>query len=230
MLSYVFTPKTQTANRQLTYLARAEIINDIIVSHPNATLSYHFFRHSQMESISDVWRHLVHQSLSQPTVVSQIAVRLHQKSKTNKKQLLPKDLVSILCDIASASSRTYIVLDGLDEFPHFAKLLKHIPELINVKAHLLVSSRELPSIRALLGNAKILDVKTNPADIGTYVEWRLKEDSGLEDAFLNPDLKREICDRLVKHVDGSYVFSSFTVRPCTLRMSSMLITIRSDFF
>lgn len=184
-------------------MSSAAIVNDTLSNCPDATLSYHFFRDSHPESIADVLRHLVYQHLSQPTGASKLAVDLHRKSKTSKAPLLPKDLVKILCDVASTSRRVYIILDGVDEFPHFAKLMKHIPEFVAARAHVLVASRDLPTIKGFLPDAVVLDARADKADIDAYISWRLEEECELSVTVFTTELKEEICVKLVGHVNGS---------------------------
>ena len=184
-------------------MSSAAIANDILSNCPDATISYHFFRDSHAEAIGDVLRHLAYQHLSQPTGVSALAVNLHRKRKTNKAPLLPKDLVKILCDVASTSRRAYIILDGLDEFSHAVKLLKHIPEFVAAGALVLVASRDLPTIKGLLSDAVVLDARAGGADLNTYISWRLEEDCELDEEIFSTQLKEEVRLRLIGHVDGS---------------------------
>ena len=182
---------------------RAAIINDILSNSAGATVVYHFFRDSQRESLAEVLRHLAYQYLSLLTATSKIAVDLYRKRKASKGSLLPKELVDIICEIALTSGRAYIVLDGVDEFPHFAKLMKHLPQFIRAKAHVLISSRDIPSIKNFLSDAALLDARADEADIESYASWRLEEDCGLDYAVFTTDLKRKICSKLVEHVNGS---------------------------
>ncbi len=183
----------------------AAVADDLLQHRPGATLSYHCFRDSHPEPLADVLRHLAYQHLSQPTGTSKLAISLHQKSRTTKAPLLPRDLAKILCDLASTSHCTYIVLDGLDEFPHAAKLLKHVPEFVAAGARLFIASRDIPSLNASLAgtNPLILDARADRADISAYVIWRVEEDCELDEDTFNDELIEEICKKIVNVVDGS---------------------------
>jgi hypothetical protein len=113
---------------------------------PDAITAYHFFRDNQEETLQDVLRHISHQLLSQPTAASQVAIDICKKKMARNASLLLNDLVDVICDISVTSGRTYIILDGLDEFSLYNKLLKHLPQFLVAKAKVVVSSRELPSI------------------------------------------------------------------------------------
>ncbi|KAM7214504.1 ankyrin [Rhypophila decipiens] len=183
----------------------ATILDDIFTSFPDATVSYHFFRDGRQESLSDVFRHLVWQHLSQPTGLSKLAERIYSKSKPTKAPVLLKELVKILCDIGSSSGRAYLILDGLDEFPHYSKLLKHLPEFTAAGIRVLVSSRDLPAIQTLLSGAVVHDARAGRSDIEAYVSWRLEEDSELDEGVFTAELKEEICTKLVEHIRGSFL-------------------------
>jgi uncharacterized protein (DUF58 family) len=184
-------------------LYRAAIVNDVLSNSADATVAYHFFGDSQHESLADVLRHLAYQHLSRLTATSELAVDLYRKRAASKGSLLPKDLVNIICEIALTSGRAYIVLDGVDEFPHFAKLMKHLPQFTGAKTHVLISSRDLPTIKDFLSDAALLDARADEADIESYVSWRLEEECGIDYEVFTTDLKRKISSQLVEHVKGS---------------------------
>jgi hypothetical protein len=181
----------------------ATIVNDLMSSCPDAAIAYHFFQYNQEETIQDVLRHIAHQLLSHPTVVSQVAIGLRKKKMPRNASLLLKDLVAVICDIALTSGRTYIVLDGLDEFPHCNKLLKHLPEFLRAKSRVIISSRELPNIQTHMKSAVLLDAYAERLDVELYVQWRLEEDSEIDEDLLNDNLKSEIISKIVGQVDGS---------------------------
>ena len=147
----------------------------------------------------------MYQHLSQPTGSSKLALSLHKKSKTTKAPLLPKDLAKILYDIASTSHCTYIILDGIDESPQAAKLMKHIPEFAAAGARVFLASRDIPSVNSPLTSTDpiVLDARADEADISAYVAWRLEEDCELDEDNFTPEFITEICTKLVSHVDGS---------------------------
>jgi hypothetical protein len=170
---------------------------------PNALVAYHFFQENREETLQEVLRHIAHQLLSHPTASSQEAVALHKKKMPRNAALLPKDLVAVICDVARTSCSSYIVLDGLDEFPHFKKLLKHLPELLGANAGVIISSRDLPSIKSQIPGAVLLGARAEHLDIELYVQWRLEEESEVEHDLLTDNLKAEIVAALVGQIDGS---------------------------
>ncbi|KAK4212693.1 hypothetical protein QBC37DRAFT_401244 [Rhypophila decipiens] len=206
---YVSWHRDQVASRTQPFsvadIYSATIVDDIFTSFPDATVSYHFFRDGRQESLADVLRHLVWQHLSQPTGLSKLAERIYSKSKPTKAPVLLKELVKILCDIGSSSARAYLVLDGLDEFPLYSKLLKHLPEFTAAGIRVLVSSRDLPAIESLLSGPTVVDARASRSDIGTCVSWRLGEDSELDEGVFTAELKEEICTKLVEHIRGSFL-------------------------
>jgi hypothetical protein len=180
----------------------AAIVNDIM-SCSDTIMAYHFFRDNQEETLQDVLRHISHQLLSQPTAVSQVAIDICKKKMARNASLLLKDLVDVICDISVTSGRTYIILDGLDEFSHFNKLLKYLPQFVAAKAKVIISSRELPSITIHMTNATLVDARAGHQDTELYVHWRLEEDSEVDKDLLTDDLKIDIVSKLVEQANGS---------------------------
>ena len=180
----------------------AAIVNDIMACSDTIT-AYHFFRANHEETLLDVLRHISHQLLSQPTAVSQVAIDICEKKITRNASLLLKDLVDVICDVSVASGRTYIILDGVDEFSHFKKLLKYLPQLVAAKAKVIISSRELPCITIHMKNVTLVDARAERHDTELYVNWRLDEESEVDEDLLSDDLKRDIVSKLVEQADGS---------------------------
>ncbi|KAF2825558.1 ankyrin [Ophiobolus disseminans] len=182
----------------------ATIVNDIL-SLSRTIVAYHFFRDSQEETLHDVLRHISYQLLSQPNVVSQVASDIYEKKKARGASLLLKDLMDVICDISTSSDQVYIILDGLDEFAQCTKLLKHLPQLVAAKATALVSSRELPNIAAHLVNSTVIDACAEQNDTESYVQWRLDEESEVNEDLLTDDLKRDIVSNLATQTNGSFL-------------------------
>jgi hypothetical protein len=127
-------------------------------------VAYHFFKDNLEETLQDVLRHITHQLLSQPTTQSLVAIDIYKKKKARSASLLLKDLVNVICDICTTSVRVYIILDGVDEFPQYNKLLKHLPQFVAAHGKIGVSSRELPSIGVHMNKATLLDARAEHQD------------------------------------------------------------------
>ena len=81
--------------------------------------------------------------------------------------------------------------------------MKHLPQFVGAKTHVLISSRDLPTIKDFLSDAALLDARADEADIESYVSWRLDEDSEIDYEVFTAELKRKICSQLEEHVKGS---------------------------
>ncbi|KAH7317362.1 ankyrin repeat-containing domain protein [Rhexocercosporidium sp. MPI-PUGE-AT-0058] len=184
----------------------AAIVNNI-TSRSKTISAYHFFRDGQEETLLDVLRHIAYQLLSQPATVSKVAIYIFKKKMAQNASLLLKDLVDVICDISVTSSPTYIILDGLDEFPHLNKILKYLPQFVTAKAKVLIASRELPSITAYMSNAVLIDARVEHRDIEFYVDWRLGEDSEVEQNLLSDGLKKDIVSKVIERASGSFLLA-----------------------
>ncbi|KAF2729617.1 ankyrin [Polyplosphaeria fusca] len=183
----------------------AAMVNDI-TNCPGTLIAYHFFGHNQ-ETLQDALQHVCHQLLSRPTAVSQVATDIYNRKTNRNASLVFKDLVSVICDIAATSSRVFVVLDGLDEFPYLNKLLKLLPKFVAAKAKVVVASRELPSVSKYMTSATLIDAHAERQDIWLYAHWRLEEDSKADEVFLTDDLKIDIASKLVDQANGSFLLA-----------------------
>jgi hypothetical protein len=180
----------------------ALMLNDLL-NQSNTLVAYHFFRDSQEETLQDVLRHISYQLLSQPGAVSQIATDICERKMARNAYLLPKDLLDVICDIASTSGRVYMVMDGLDEFAHSAKFLKCLPQFVAAKAKVIISSRYIPSIASHMFNAKLINAHAESNDIKLYAQWRLREDSGIDEVLLTDAFQKDVAVKVAEQCKGS---------------------------
>lgn len=180
----------------------ALIVNDIS-NQSNTLVAHHFFKNSQEETLQDVLRHIAYQLLSQPTAVSQVAVDICKKKRARNASLLLKDILDVICDIASTSGRVYMVMDGLDEFTQSVKLLKYLPQFVAAKAKVVISSRDLPSIATHMSNAKLIDARAESHDIELYVQWRLEDDSDIDEVLLTDAFQKDVAVKVAEQCKGS---------------------------
>ncbi|PVH99314.1 ankyrin [Periconia macrospinosa] len=196
----------------------AAAIVDDLSRHPKTLVAHHFFRYTTIttatqddDSLHDVLKHIIYQLLSQPSANSPLAITLSKTKKPRNASLPLKDLVDIICDIATSSNNpTYVVVDGLDEFAQSGKLLKQLKRLLACKVRVLVGSRDLPSIRSQLPGNGIkcgLDSCASRRDVEMYVEWRMDEDAEIEGSFVTEELKRSVVEKVVGHCNGSFLLA-----------------------
>ncbi|KAF9769166.1 hypothetical protein IL306_013427 [Fusarium sp. DS 682] len=168
----------------------------------NAAISYHFFSSDRpKESFTNVLRHLIVQALHSCDPIPQEARHFQEKKQ---RDLTTKDLIMVLKAIA-CSVTTYVILDGLDEFPFLNELLPFLLTLQGMGIRLFVTSRDLPKIRKLMGGFASLEVAATSQDLSTYVEHRLQHGE-IDLELVGEQLMSEIASAITNQAAGSYVY------------------------
>jgi len=84
-------------------------------------------------------------------------------------------LVQILARVSSLETIGYLVLDAPDELERPASVFPHLHTLVNCGWRILVTSRDIPSIRKSLSKAMEYEIKASSKDVETYVSARFQE-------------------------------------------------------
>jgi hypothetical protein len=101
----------------------------------------------------------------------------------------------------------YIVIDALDELHEdllydFVDILRSFP----TPAHILIASRDIPSISALFPYDDRLDILANDHDMRTYIEEQLGKPGMLSRQInMAPSIKEQVVAGVIKKARGMYV-------------------------
>jgi hypothetical protein len=119
------------------------------------------------------------------------------------------DLIHLLLDVAGLFSRTFIILDALDECSERGTLLNTISRLVNDMNNLclLTTSREEHDIKERFlklpfQHVRIQDPQVH-SDVRLYVVEKMEKDQFLQN--LSPELKTKIQAALIDGAKGLYV-------------------------
>lgn len=163
-----------------------------------------------LELIKSITRQLVERDLA-PESNSSLRqatkfIQAHQKVPPTL-----KDHISLLRLITKRFNKTVVLVDALDEcaihinnLPNridFIEALRSLPKL-----KLFITSRDLPAIRESLLGATELQICSDPNDVMSYVNWRIKVSPRLT-AFIKkqPSLREEIISTVEKKYSNMYV-------------------------
>jgi hypothetical protein len=122
-----------------------------------------------------------------------------------------KDYILLLRLITKRFDKTIVLVDALDEcaihinnLPNRVDFVEALRSLPNLK--LFITSRDLPAIREFLLGATELQICSDPNDIMSYVNWRIKVSARLT-AFIKkqPLLREEIVSTVEKKYSNMYV-------------------------
>lgn len=136
---------------------------------------------------------------------------LYDSHKKNRTRLAFNELSSTLQSIATLYSRSFIVVDALDECQasdgYRTKFLTEIFALqAQSRANIFCTSRFIPEINEHFKNSMRLEIRASDHDVQRYLDGHMSQlpRCVLRNSELQGDIKAEI----VKAVDGMYVTSS----------------------
>ena len=117
-----------------------------------------------------------------------------EDSETSESLQNTNTLVQVLALVANG----YLVLDAPDELERPTSVLSHLSTLIDSGWRILVTSRDIPSIRKSLSKAMEYEIKASLKDVETYVSARFQEsdlDNQIHDCTA-------LVDEIVMKADG----------------------------
>jgi hypothetical protein len=116
-------------------------------------------------------------------------------------------LLSALQQEISSYSHAYIVVDALDELHEdllhdFVDLIRTFPS----PAHILITSRDIPSISALFPDDDHLDILADDSDMRTYIENQISKQGMLNrQVNMHPPIKEQVIAGVIEKARGMYV-------------------------
>jgi hypothetical protein len=172
---------------------------------------YHFFSADQAaEPWLDVLRHLIFQAVEQTETVPPLSLD-PRKMKLSRTASSVKKLVDVLLEMSQAFRKTFIVLDGLDEYQHRLQIVELLPKLKRAGIKIVATSRNFDDIRKDWGKFPNVEIKASKGDIGRYVEWQFEDNSNVDWDYFEPsvrdtlkkDLMKQISSTIEQFVNGS---------------------------
>jgi hypothetical protein len=125
----------------------------------------------------------------------------HRKRGTRPTQ---EELMSALRHEISTYKNVYIVCDALDEFAEdnrheFVDMLRSFPN----SAHILITSRDIPSISALFPDDDRLQILADDGDMRTYIENELSKPGMLNrQVNMHPPIIQEVIAGVIEKACG----------------------------
>jgi hypothetical protein len=180
-------------------------------SSPDFQAAWFYFDFELKWNVDDMLRSVIAQLCRS---MGKLPVQLHQLYRECQRGQTPltSSLIEILVLLADSCSKTYLVLDALDECEpgsgtvDLLQALKGLVEDSKVLS-LLVTSRKEERIEEVLkpvfGETFNLEENVVKSDIGLYVRSMLKNDATLK--TWDEDTKLEIEQTLVARADGMYL-------------------------
>ena len=167
------------------------------------------FRQQDKQEINDLLASLVKQLAQRQSSLPGSVIDLYNRHKEKQTQPSFDEISRTLQSVATIYSTVFIVVDALDEC-QVSNGCRHrfLTELFNLQAkcgaNLFVTSRPISRIEKEFEGYTKLEIRASNEDVQRYLEGHMF----LLPRFVNqnPELQKEIKTRIVKAIDGMYVF------------------------
>ncbi|KAL3475445.1 ankyrin repeat-containing domain protein [Aspergillus californicus] len=198
------------------------IIASIVVDHLNHTFPEgsnvgvaftfldHHIRGKPTDLLTDLLRGLLRQFTPLPT--PDFIVKLYTQHSRTRTPLSSGEIFNVLCKVMKSYSRTFIIVDALDESPGSGGTRSIIlTELFNLHAtvstSILVTSRRIPSVVDLF-EAKgsiVREISARDDDVHRFIDREVSTfDSWVRK---EPELQRQIMDAVIKATGGMFLLA-----------------------
>jgi len=166
------------------------------------------FRRQQEQKPADLFASLLKQLVQEQPSVPESIKRLYICHKDRRTRPLSDEILKVLLSVIRDYSRTFIIIDALDECQVSNGVRRILlSEIFNLQAKTAVSlfatSRFIPEIERDFERGLSLEVRASNEDVQRYLDSHMLQLPSF--VSTNLDLKEEIKTAIVNAVDGMYV-------------------------
>jgi Cdc6-like AAA superfamily ATPase len=163
------------------------------------------FRRKDTQKVEDLLASLLKQLAQCRPSLPESVESLYVSHKDRRTRPLITEMSKTLQQVASLFSRTFIIVDALDECQTSAGCRERLlAEMFNLKtkhrASIFATSRSLPDIVKKFDGNLSLDIRASAEDVGRYIDGHLLHLPSF--VIRNLELREEIKSGIVKAVDG----------------------------
>jgi predicted ATPase len=192
------------------------IITSIVVHHlhsifgndPSIGIAYLYcnVRQQHEQKCSDLIVSLLKQLVREQPSIPNVVKGLYRHHKPKGTRPLPDEILGALHSVTASFSRTFIIIDALDEcqVSHEGRGML-LRQIFNIQAragvNIFATSRFIPEIDAMFNKSIRLEIRASDTDVQKYLDGRLQNFQSAKDLFLQAEIKSTIA----KAVDGMYV-------------------------
>jgi Cdc6-like AAA superfamily ATPase len=166
------------------------------------------FRQQQEQKPEDLLVSLLKQLVQEQPSVPFSMKSLYERHKIKRTRPSFDEISQVLQSIMAGYSRTFIIIDALDECQvSNGGRRKFLLEIVNLQAKtragLFVTSRFIPDVMEEFKGSLSLEIRAHDEDVRRYLDGHM---SHLRSFVLrSPGLQEEIKSEIVKAVDGMYI-------------------------
>ncbi|KAF9010816.1 ankyrin repeat-containing domain protein [Cyathus striatus] len=194
-----------------TFLASVAVnyIQDYTTKSPDMTVLFVYMNYQKTLTTTELLRIILKQFGKYGfTEGNRKQFAIHKKAESNPTE---DHLITMLKDEMENRSRTFLVIDALDECSRNTRtqLIGYLRKLLPARLNVLVTSRELGDISELLSGYPFLKIKAaNPEDMTRYIKSRIDAGSDLERIIARSDgLRDVVISSVSSSADGMFLLA-----------------------
>ena len=174
------------------------------------------FRQQQDQKPGDLLAGLLGQLVQGRPSIPNNVKGLYERHKVRRAPASFDQISQVLQSIVASYSRTYIIIDALDECGiSDGDCRKFLSEIFNIQAKtgasLFATSRFIPDIAENFKGSPSLEIRANDEDVRRYLDGHMSQLRSF--VSRKPELQEEIKNEIVKAVDGMWVPPYAMIRP-----------------
>ena len=169
---------------------------------------FYDYRRKEEQRLDDNMLSILKQLAQNLPLIHQSVRDLYNQCIEKRTRPSTEEVRKTLYSLANSYSRTFVVIDALDECQHVDGCrAKFISELLNLQTtaemNMMATSRLIPEITERFSESICMEIRARPEDINIYLDGSLPYLPGFVSD--SPSLQSEIKQSIIECVDGMYV-------------------------
>jgi Cdc6-like AAA superfamily ATPase len=206
----LFCPGIPGAGKTIMSSIVIDHLHKIFGNDPAVAIAYVYcnFRQRHEQKSSDLIVSLLQQLVQEHPSIPDVVKNLYSHHKPKRTRPSPDEILSALHGVTAFYSRTFIVIDALDEcqISHEGRG-KFLKEIFNLQAkfgvNIFATSRFIREIENKFDRSIRLEIHARDADVQKYLDRKLQNFPSF--VLKNASLQEDIKSTITKAADGMYV-------------------------
>ncbi|KAI2487146.1 NACHT domain containing protein [Pyrenophora tritici-repentis] len=181
----------------------------------NVALAYVYcdYTDSKLQSEVELICSLTRQLVEQIHPISEEVKTYRDRWIEKRSYPTQEERVSLIEEVASHFTRTYIFVDALDECPEQNRNeFLHMLQMLEPSVHLFITSRPNLELHSTFPHLSHIEIVASHSDIQVYLESEISTNNRMSRLIArDTTLKAEIIDTIIKKAEGMFLVAHFQV-------------------
>ncbi|KAI0893355.1 ankyrin repeat protein [Annulohypoxylon nitens] len=170
---------------------------------------YFNFKRENEQKVVDLLKSILGQFLRGLSYLPDFAKELHEKAERDGTPLLIKEVLDAICEAIKLYSRTFLVVDALDECQTSNGCRSNFLDCILapqfLENNLFITSRHLPDIEQYFEGCMKQEILASSDDVRRYIGGHMLDLPGF--VVTNPELQERIKDEIIQAAEGMFLLA-----------------------